>query len=96
MIKSKYMNKSGIVYCISRNECESVSDHLRKNNIKALAYHAGMDDKKRAAVQHKWTNNIDCKVVCATIAFGMGIDKSVRTEPSAFFEIKKSKLTFII
>jgi superfamily II DNA helicase RecQ len=34
LIKSKYSNKSGIVYCISRNECESVCDHLRKNGIK--------------------------------------------------------------
>lgn len=34
LIKSKYMNKSGVVYCISRNECESVSEHLRKNGIK--------------------------------------------------------------
>jgi bloom syndrome protein len=76
VIKSKFANKSGIVYCISRNECESVSDFLRKNQIKALAYHAGLDDKRRAEVQHKWTNNVDCRVVCATIAFGMGIDKA--------------------
>nr|QNH68120.1 Bloom Syndrome protein 2 [Brachionus koreanus] len=75
LIKSKYANKSGIVYCISRNECEQVSEYLRKKQIKALPYHAGMDDQKRQQIQHKWTNNIDCKVVCATIAFGMGIDK---------------------
>ncbi len=76
LIKTKYPNKSGIVYCISRNECEQVSENLSKSGIKALPYHAGMSDKERAKIQHRWTNNIDCKVVCATIAFGMGIDKA--------------------
>jgi bloom syndrome protein len=75
MIKEKFPNKSGIVYCISRNECETVAQFLQKNRIKALPYHAGMNDTDRAEIQHKWSNNIDCKVVCATIAFGMGIDK---------------------
>ena len=75
IIKTKYHNKSGIVYCISRNECEQVSDFLRSKQIKALAYHAGMNDQDRARIQNKWTNNLECKVVCATIAFGMGIDK---------------------
>jgi superfamily II DNA helicase RecQ len=76
LIKSKYANKSGIVYCISRNECESVSNYLRSKQIKSLAYHAGMNDKDRATIQHRWSNNLDCRVVCATIAFGMGIDKA--------------------
>ncbi len=67
IIKTKFPNKSGIVYCISRNECESVSKFLHDNGIKALAYHAGMTDKQRIEIQHRWTNNIDCKVVCATI-----------------------------
>ena len=64
------------MYCISRNECETVSDYLKKNGLKALPYHAGMNDRDRQSVQHKWSNTIDCKVVCATIAFGMGIDKA--------------------
>lgn len=76
MIKKQFNNKSGIVYCISRKECETVADHLKKNGIKALAYHAGMTDNQRNTIQHRWTNNIDCKIVCATIAFGMGIDKA--------------------
>jgi len=75
LIKSKYSKQCGIVYCISRNECEQVAEFLSKNGIKALPYHAGMSDKERHKIQHKWTNSIDCKVVCATIAFGMGIDK---------------------
>lgn len=76
IIKQKYANKSGIVYCISRNECETVSGYLKKNGLKSLPYHAGMNDKDRQSVQHKWSNTNDCKVVCATIAFGMGIDKA--------------------
>jgi superfamily II DNA helicase RecQ len=67
IIKKKFQNKCGIVYCISRNECESVSTFLRQNGLKALAYHAGMPDKARSEIQHQWTNNIDCKIVCATI-----------------------------
>jgi bloom syndrome protein len=67
MIKTKFQNKSGIVYCISRNECETVSKFLHDHGIKSLAYHAGMSDQQRIAIQHRWTNNIDCKVVCATI-----------------------------
>ena len=76
MIKSKYANKCGIVYCISRNECESTSETLRKSGIKALPYHAGMNDNKRSEIQDAWMNDKNCKVVCATIAFGMGIDKA--------------------
>ena len=76
IVKSKFSNKSGIVYCISRNECESVATHLQKGGLKALAYHAGMTDKQRSDIQHRWTNNLECKIVCATIAFGMGIDKA--------------------
>jgi bloom syndrome protein len=75
IIKTKFPNKCGIVYCISRNECESVSKFLVSKKIRALAYHAGMTDKQRADAQMKWTNGCDCKVVCATIAFGMGVDK---------------------
>ena len=75
IIKTKYANKSGIVYCISRNECESVSDFLNTKQLKSLPYHAGMNDTKRTEIQNKWTHNKDCRIVCATIAFGMGIDK---------------------
>ncbi len=76
MIKGKYPNKCGIVYCISRNECETTSETLCKSGIKALPYHAGMNDNKRSEIQDAWMNGKNCKVVCATIAFGMGIDKA--------------------
>ena len=76
LVKERYARKSGIVYCISRQECEDVAALLRKQGIQALAYHAGMEDQHRADTQSRWSNNMGCSVVCATIAFGMGIDKA--------------------
>ncbi len=70
LVKTKDPNKSGIVYCISRNECETVSDFLNSKGLKSLPYHAGMNDSKRSEIQNKWQNNTQCKIVCATIAFG--------------------------
>uniref|UniRef100_A0A915J7I5 RecQ-like DNA helicase BLM n=1 Tax=Romanomermis culicivorax TaxID=13658 RepID=A0A915J7I5_ROMCU len=61
-------------FCTSRKECESVSEFLCKNGIAADAYHAGLSDKKRTSVQRDWVSG-KIKIICATIAFGMGIDK---------------------
>lgn len=66
--------ESGIVYCLSRKKTEEVADILVANGINALPYHAGLDAKSRAAHQDKFLME-DCDVICATIAFGMGIDK---------------------
>ncbi|XP_045429397.1 Bloom syndrome protein isoform X2 [Pipistrellus kuhlii] len=66
---------SGIIYCLSRRECDTMADTLQKNGLPALAYHAGLSDSARDEVQHKWINQDGCQVICATIAFGMGIDK---------------------
>ncbi|KAF4522459.1 hypothetical protein B566_EDAN002543 [Ephemera danica] len=66
--------KCGIVYCLSRKECETVAEALQQSNIRASPYHAGLSDKDRVDIQHKWTSD-KFKLVCATIAFGMGIDK---------------------
>ena len=66
--------KSGIIYCLSRKKVEELAELLQVNNIKALAYHAGMDATTRAANQDAFLlESID--VIVATIAFGMGIDK---------------------
>ena len=66
--------KSGIIYCLSRKKVEDLAELLQVNNIKALAYHAGMDATTRAANQDAFLlESID--VIVATIAFGMGIDK---------------------
>jgi len=71
---NKRKGKSGIIYCLSRKKTEDVSDILRANGINALPYHAGLDAKTRAGNQDKFLME-DADVICATIAFGMGIDK---------------------
>ena len=75
LINQKFSGQSGIVYCLSRKECDSVAADLRVARIKAESYHAGLSDSERAGVQRRWITEDQCKVVCATIAFGMGIDK---------------------
>lgn len=71
---NKRKGKSGIVYCLSRKKTEEISEILVANGIKALPYHAGLDAKTRAGNQDAFLME-DSDVICATIAFGMGIDK---------------------
>ena len=66
--------KSGIIYCLSRKKVEQLAQMLQVNNINAIPYHAGLDNKTRARNQDRFLKE-DCDVVVATIAFGMGIDK---------------------
>ncbi len=66
--------KSGIIYCLSRKKVEELAETLKVNDIKALAYHAGMDSQTRTMNQDKFLME-DVDVIVATIAFGMGIDK---------------------
>jgi ATP-dependent DNA helicase RecQ len=67
-------NKSGIIYTTNRKTTEELAELLQKNDIKAVAYHAGIDSKLRSERQDQFLNE-DVQVIVATIAFGMGIDK---------------------
>jgi ATP-dependent DNA helicase RecQ len=70
----QHPGKSGIIYCLSRKKVEELAAILRANDIKAAAYHAGLDSPTRTQTQDDFLmENID--VIVATIAFGMGIDK---------------------
>lgn len=66
--------KSGIIYCLSRKKVEEISELLNVNDVKALPYHAGLDSQVRMKNQDAFLNE-DVKIIVATIAFGMGIDK---------------------
>ena len=68
-------NTSGIIYCLSRKSCESLSAKLQEKGFGAAFYHAGMDPADRSRTQDAFLRD-DVKIICATIAFGMGIDKS--------------------
>lgn len=70
----QHPGKSGIIYCLSRKKVEELAEILRANDIKAQAYHAGLDSALRSQTQDDFLmEQID--VIVATIAFGMGIDK---------------------
>lgn len=67
--------KSGIIYCNSRNKVERIAESLRNKGVSAAAYHAGMETALRERVQQDFQRD-NVQVVVATIAFGMGINKS--------------------
>ncbi len=71
---TQHKGKSGIIYTLNRKTTEELAELLSANNIKAVAYHAGLDQKLRAERQDQFLNE-DVHVIVATIAFGMGIDK---------------------
>lgn len=71
----QHQNKSGIIYCLARKTTEGVAEKLQKMGFKAKHYHAGCDGAYRSQVQEEFLKD-DIQIIVATIAFGMGIDKS--------------------
>jgi len=73
-LQEEHAGDAGIVYCLSRNSVDRTAEFLARNGIAAVPYHAGLDAGTRAAHQSRFLRE-EGLVVCATIAFGMGIDK---------------------
>ena len=74
-VVAAHPGEAGIVYCTSRREVETLAEHLRGEGYRAVAYHAGLGDEERSAAQEDFLRErVD--VVVATVAFGMGIDRS--------------------
>ncbi len=74
-VLERHPNESGLIYCISRDETESLAEEIKKLGFTCVAYHAGLPDAERTRRQEAFIND-EVQIVVATIAFGMGIDKS--------------------
>lgn len=74
-VMDQYPGESGVVYCATRKKVEETAAALIRNGVAARAYHAGMADEERRAAQDDFIRD-RCQVIVATVAFGMGIDKS--------------------
>ncbi|PWA77649.1 DNA helicase, ATP-dependent, RecQ type [Artemisia annua] len=73
-IKENHRNECGIIYCLSRMDCEKVAEKLQEYGHKVAFYHGSMDPDLRASVQKAWSKD-QINIICATVAFGMGINK---------------------
>ncbi|CAG8494226.1 28925_t:CDS:2 [Racocetra persica] len=73
-IRSHYLRETGIIYCTSKASCEDVAQMLCKKGLNAAYYHAGLDKRDRQRIQEDWHSN-KVRIIVATTAFGMGIDK---------------------
>ncbi|CAN0880742.1 ATP-dependent DNA helicase Q-like 4A [Linum grandiflorum] len=73
-IREVHFDECGIVYCLSRMDCEKVAEKLQQYGHKAAFYHGSMEASQRAFVQSQWSKD-EVNIICATVAFGMGINK---------------------
>ncbi|XP_068662077.1 ATP-dependent DNA helicase Q-like 4A isoform X2 [Aristolochia californica] len=73
-IRENHFDECGIIYCLSRMDCEKVAEKLQQCGHKAAFYHGSMDPQQRAFVQRQWSKD-ELNIICATVAFGMGINK---------------------
>lgn len=73
-IRENHFDECGIIYCLSRLDCEKVAERLQECGHKAAFYHGSMDPARRAFVQKQWSKD-EINIICATVAFGMGINK---------------------
>ncbi len=74
-VVNQHKGESGIIYCLSRANTEGLAEKLNKSGYRARAYHAGMDNDERKKTQEAFLRD-QCDIIVATVAFGMGIDKS--------------------
>jgi superfamily II DNA helicase RecQ len=74
-IKEKYPNETGIIYCNARAKTEEVAKRLGEQGLMTRHFHAGLNDGDRKRIQQQWQVE-SCKIIVATIAFGMGVDKA--------------------
>lgn len=87
----------GIIYCRTREQTEVVAEKLTQLGIKTFCYHSGLGTKDRLERQEKWQSG-DYPVICATISFGMGVDKAsvrfvihwgVAKDPASYYQVYK-------
>lgn len=74
LMSNKFKNQSGIIYCNSRNLCERTAEVLQNSGLNVAFYHAMLSSEERESIQRSWQKGT-LQAICATIAFGMGIDK---------------------
>ncbi|KAK7328296.1 hypothetical protein VNO77_22399 [Canavalia gladiata] len=73
-IRENHFDECGIIYCLSRMDCEKAAEKLQECGHKCAFYHGSMDPAQRAFVQKQWSKD-EINIICATVAFGMGINK---------------------
>ncbi|KAL3638183.1 hypothetical protein CASFOL_018053 [Castilleja foliolosa] len=73
-IRENHFDECGIIYCLSRKDCEKVAEKLKEYGHETAFYHGSMEPTQRAMVQKQWSKD-EINIICATVAFGMGINK---------------------